>query len=249
MVSAQRLQALERQLQTSVVLLDGGFGTELEKDPRVKLGTSSLWSASLLLDENQHLQSVITDVHKRYYLAGADVAITSSYQASEDGFRREGVTSEAKVKEYFATSIDLAVQARDEAWKELKEPADRIKPLVAASIGCYAAYLADGSEYTGKYDLTKDELVWWHKDRFAFFDSYEGVDFLIIETVPCLSEVDAFMDLLNEFPNVRAMIAVACHSETELNSGEKIVNMLPLLKKLKNPAQLLAGETLVLRIL
>ena len=30
---------------------------------------------------------------------------------------------------------------------------DRPKPLVAASVGPYGAYLADGSEYRGGYDL------------------------------------------------------------------------------------------------
>lgn len=144
------LEGLQRLLssETGVLVLDGGLATELEKDPRVELGSSSLWSASLLLDRNAHLQDVVVSAHASYFLKGADVATTVSYQASVDGFRREGVDSIDKVRELYGRSIELGVQARDQAWAQLQQQgqaADRIQPLVAASIGCYGAALADGS--------------------------------------------------------------------------------------------------------
>lgn len=37
--------------------------------------------------------------------------------------------------------------------------------LVAASVGCYGAAQADGSEYKGEYGLTEQELVAWHRPR------------------------------------------------------------------------------------
>uniref|UniRef100_A0AAV1V1U1 Hcy-binding domain-containing protein n=1 Tax=Peronospora matthiolae TaxID=2874970 RepID=A0AAV1V1U1_9STRA len=222
-----------------VVILDGGFATELEKDPRVDLSTSALWSASLLLDRNRHLQSVIEKAHKTYFLAGADVATTASYQASAEGLKREGVTKMEDIERLFAKSTDLAVQARDAAWKELDQ-SKRIKPLVGASIGCYGAALADGSEYRGEYNKSKEELVTWHRHRFAFFTNYAHADLLICETIPCLVEVAAFVDLLNEFPTAHAILAVACHNGTELNSGEPIAHVPKLLAKLKDPSQLLA---------
>ena len=39
-------------------------------------------------------------------------------------------------------------------------------PLVAASIGCYGAYLHDGSEYRGDYGLSVPQLVDFHRSRF-----------------------------------------------------------------------------------
>lgn len=112
--SSSALTGLQQLLadKSRVVVLDGGFATELEKDPRVDLSASSLWSASLLLEKNAHLQSVVVDAHKTYFLAGADVATTASYQASVDGFKREGVTAIEDVEKLFAKSIDLGVQAR-----------------------------------------------------------------------------------------------------------------------------------------
>ncbi|TDH67629.1 hypothetical protein CCR75_005324 [Bremia lactucae] len=225
--------------KSCIILLDGGFATELEKDPRVDLSSSSLWSAALLLDKNQHLQDVVVHAHKTYFLAGSDVATTVSYQASVDGFTREGVSAIKDVEKLFAKSIDLAIHARDAVWKELQQ-SKRMKPLVGASIGCYGAALADGSEYRGEYGKTKDELVAWHKHRFAFLTNCTPADFLICETIPCLVEVEAFVDLLNDFPSAHAIVAVACHNDKELNSREPIARIRGILSKLKNPSQLLA---------
>jgi hypothetical protein len=148
--TSARLAGLQRLLGTpsGVLVLDGGLATELEKDPRVQLDASPLWSAALLLDKYAHLQDAVVTAHKNYFLAGADVATTVSYQASVDGFRREGVESPDKVTGMFAQSVELGVQARDQAWQQLQssgETASRIEPLVASSIGCYGAALADGS--------------------------------------------------------------------------------------------------------
>ena len=68
--------------QHSIMLLDGALATELEahgcnlNDP--------LWSARVLL-ENPEL---IYQVHLDYFRAGADCAITASYQATISGFSR-----------------------------------------------------------------------------------------------------------------------------------------------------------------
>jgi len=55
--------------------------------------------------------------------------------------------------------------------------------LVAASIGCYGAYLADGSEYTGKYKLSKKELMNWHRKRLKVVIG-ERPDIIAFETIP-----------------------------------------------------------------
>jgi homocysteine S-methyltransferase len=46
-------------------------------------------------------------------------------------------------------SIELALEARDEFWKSTLRKSKPVynRALVAASIGSYGAYLADGSEY------------------------------------------------------------------------------------------------------
>jgi len=44
--------------------------------------SDALWSARLLVDAPEE----ITAVHRAFFAAGADIAITASYQASADGF-------------------------------------------------------------------------------------------------------------------------------------------------------------------
>ena len=70
------------------VALDGGLATELEAAGHDL--SDDLWSARLLRDD----PAAIEDVHLAYYRAGARVAITASYQASYEGFAREGIPRE-----------------------------------------------------------------------------------------------------------------------------------------------------------
>ena len=111
-----------------------------------------LWSARLLHDDPR----LIYDAHLQYLHAGADFAMSASYQATIAGFERAGVdTKEAGM--LIRKSVRLAVEARDAAWKQIQadpNSASRIRPLVAASVGSYGASLADGSEYRGDYNVT-----------------------------------------------------------------------------------------------
>lgn len=74
----------------------------------------------------------------------------------------------------------------------------RLRPLVAASIGCYGAAIADGSEYRGDYGSSIGwlELKAWHKERLEVLAGAKGIDFVLFETVPCLAEVRAILSLL-----------------------------------------------------
>src|ERR687893_2615386 len=79
---------LAARLAQGPVVLDGGLATELEKLGH-DLG-DSLWSARLLRDSPGDIEAV----HRAYFEAGADVAITASYQASYEGFAQLGVSRE-----------------------------------------------------------------------------------------------------------------------------------------------------------
>ena len=71
------------------VLLDGGLATELEA--RGYDLTSALWSARLLADD----PGAVVDAHTAYFEAGAQVATTSSYQASLERIRASSVLTGA----------------------------------------------------------------------------------------------------------------------------------------------------------
>lgn len=96
-----------------VMILDGALATELEQhgcdldDP--------LWSARVLLEN----PDVIVNVHADYFRAGADCAITSSYQATVEGFRKRGIGEEAAL-DLIRKTVELAAKARDDVWAELQ---------------------------------------------------------------------------------------------------------------------------------
>ncbi|MCM3597293.1 homocysteine S-methyltransferase [Metabacillus idriensis] len=194
----------------SIMILDGALATELEQhgcdldDP--------LWSARILL-ENPEL---IYQVHSDYFRAGADCAITASYQATIDGFLKRGI-EEIEALQLMKKTVLLAKKARDDFWKE-EMGAVRPKPLVAASIGPYGAYLADGSEYTGNYGVTDETLEEFHRPRISALIE-AGADLLAFETIPSLQEANVLSSLLNEFPNTYAWMSFSLKNEKAISDG------------------------------
>jgi homocysteine S-methyltransferase len=155
-------------------VLDGGLATLLEA--RGHDLSSELWSARLLRDDPE----AVVSAHGEFYAAGAQVATTASYQASFPGFAALGLDA-GTAAELMRRSVELARRARDE---------HRPDGWVAASVGPYGAYLADGSEYRGDYDLSVDALRAFHRPRLEVLAD-SGADVLALETIPCLAEVEA----------------------------------------------------------
>ncbi|MGK2876848.1 MAG: homocysteine S-methyltransferase [Nocardioides sp.] len=159
-----------------VVVLDGGLATLLEAQGHDL--SSALWSARLLVDDPDAIRSA----HRDLFRAGAEVAISASYQVGFENFEALGHSS-AEVEDLLRTSVRLAAEARDE-----------VSPggWVAASVGPYGAVLADGSEYRGDYDLDVAGLRAFHRPRLEVLGS-AGADVLACETIPCLAEVEALL--------------------------------------------------------
>ncbi|KAK8529510.1 hypothetical protein V6N13_102423 [Hibiscus sabdariffa] len=175
-------------------VMDGGFATQLESH-----GASindPLWSA-LCLIKDPHL---IKQVHMEYLEAGADILVTSSYQATIPGFLSRGLSLE-EGETLLKKSVKLAVEARDKFWDSTQSiPGNRYnRALVAASIGSYGAYLADGSEYSGCYgpDVNLDKLKDFHRRRLQVLVE-AGPDLLAFETIPNKLEAQACVELLEE---------------------------------------------------
>ena len=97
-----------------VVVLDGALATELER--RGADLSDELWSARLLIED----PASIRRLHLDYYLAGADIAISASYQASFEGFARRGL-SRKEGEALIQSSVHIARQARDQFWEELHD--------------------------------------------------------------------------------------------------------------------------------
>ncbi|MFF2080661.1 homocysteine S-methyltransferase [Kitasatospora sp. NPDC058162] len=168
-------------LAAGPLVLDGGLSNQL-----VSAGhdlSDALWSARLLADDPE----AVVSAHRAYFAAGAEVAITASYQASFEGFARRGVGHAAAAR-LLASSVELAREAAR------AEPGGR-RRWVAASVGPYGAVLADGSEYRGRYGLDHAELVAFHRPRLEVLAAARP-DVLALETVPDVDEARALLELV-----------------------------------------------------
>jgi len=195
------------------LVLDGGLATELER-AGFDLG-HPLWSARLLRERPE----AIAAVHRSYLDAGADCITTASYQGTLEGFRRDGATT-AEAEALLRRSVELALRTRDGFHSGVGggRRAGRPRPLVAASIGPYGAFLADGSEYTGAYDLDLDGLLAFHSDRLhLLLDA--GPDLLACETIPSAIEARALARLLAERADTRAWVSFSCRDGSRLCDG------------------------------
>lgn len=174
-------------------LIDGGLSTQLER-----MGydiSGPLWTARALLEN----PVAITDAHRAYVEAGADIVITASYQASSEGFGRDaGVILGASVACARASGASK----------------------VAASVGPYGAILHDGSEYRGNYGRTRAELAAFHEPRIeALLEA--SPDLLAIETIPELDELHAIADVLD---GVSIPVWVSC----SVGNGATLASGAPL---------------------
>lgn len=159
------------------LIIDGAMSTALEA-----LGADlkdDLWTAKVLVNEPQ----IVGRVHEAYARAGADVAITCSYQATEAGLAKKGLDSEAAF-DVIAKSVTLAREGCRRGGRE--------DAIVAGSVGPYGAYLADGSEYRGDYRLTDGEFEAFHALRMDALKA-AGCDLYALETQPQFAEIRALV--------------------------------------------------------
>ncbi|HUZ81867.1 MAG TPA: homocysteine S-methyltransferase [Gaiellaceae bacterium] len=198
--------ALAALLARGDLVLDGGFATELEA--RGHDLRDSLWSARLLRDDPQ----AIEDVHAAYFEAGADIAITASYQATFEGFAERGIEREEAAR-LLRLSVELARRARARTGGI---------GLVAGSVGPYCVVWANGAEYTGDYTgATDDQIATTQRARIVELAA-AGADVIALETIPNGREAVVVGELLAELPQVEAWVSFCCRDGAHLSDGTSI---------------------------
>ena len=188
-------------------ILDGGLSNEIEA-----LGCDlnhPLWTAKCIEED----PNKVVQVHLNYLNAGANCIATMSYQASIPGLIKHGY-SKNEAKAIIQKSVDLAVQAREVFKEKTKDTKDTI---IAASIGPYGAYLADGSEYNGNYKISVDELREFHAERLSIFAESKA-DLLAFETFPDYNELKVIDELIRKHSK-KCWVSFSCKNESKLADG------------------------------
>ena len=245
---AKRSAFLDIIKEKGALVLDGALGTELERygcDIQHKL-----WSAKVLMDQ----PDIIKKIHISYLAAGADIIQSSGYQATVAGFKGLGYGTEEAI-DLVKLSVRLAVQARNEFLEAKASGALTLhgiklgeetpegvryfsegalpKPLVAASVGPYGAFLADGSEYRGYPDVQTEYLEIFHIPRLALFCE-EHPDILSFETIPSYAEAIAIARAMSDpftSKGIPGWIAFSCKDGHHVSSGETIIKCAQMIDK------------------
>ncbi len=200
------------------ILIDGGLSSEL-----IKLNVSfdeDLWTAKLI---DQDPEKIIL-AHQAYIKAGAQIITTASYQATCQGLTAKGYSPKQTI-DILKQSVDIAIEAR--------ERLSRDDVLVAASIGPYGAFLANGAEYTGDYDLSDEALYEFHLPRWKILNSTRA-DLFAVETLPSIAELRAISRLIKEYPNRACWVSLQCKNANQLADGTNIEVAADLLRSFDN---------------
>lgn len=208
--------------QHNFAIIDGALATELQNrgcdlnDP--------LWSAKILIEQPE----LIAAVHYDYFMAGADCAITASYQATPLGFAKRGLSRQQSIS-LIKKSVELAQQAQI----NYRQTTQNNRPLViAGSVGPYGAFLADGSEYTGNYSLPDEQMRQFHEDRIcALIDA--GIDIIACETIPSWAEINVLVDVIKQFPAIPCWFSFTLKDSQHLSDGTPLSKVMTFLNTIE----------------
>ena len=187
-------------------ILDGGLSHILESQGCDL--NHKLWTASIITDNPE----AIVKAHLEYINAGADIITTASYQASIPGLESVGYTK-SEAKEIILETARLAERATELSLS-------LSKPLIAASIGPYGAFLADGSEYTGGYGTSDQALLEFHKERIEILEG-STADYLACETIPCIQEAQILSEILAQSKKP-SWVSFSFKDDKHINDGSKL---------------------------
>ncbi|KAG1940941.1 Homocysteine S-methyltransferase family protein [Pimephales promelas] len=166
-----------------------------------------LWSARLLHTNPQ----AIKDAHYRFLQSGSDVITTATYQATIEGFVKYLGLRPEEAQQMMMSGVQLA----KETVREFMSHSPK-----SGSVGPYGAFLHDGSEYTGAYEdkMTLEELKDWHRPQIQCLVK-AGADLVAMETIPGLKEAEALVEVLKEFPEIKAWLSFSCKDIHNISSG------------------------------
>ena len=197
-----------------VTLLPGGLGQELLA--RSETQATGLWATRFLIDNPE----LVKELHRDYFLAGAEIATTNSYAIHRDRLAPFGVESRFVALHQLACQI--AVAARQEHGSG----------LVAGSMG------PTGRSYRPDLAPPADEAAELYAEIARLQAPY--VDFILCETMSSVEQArGAVMGASVASKPVWLAVTVDDKDGTKLRSGESLTEIIPLLTEFKLAALLI----------
>ena len=179
-----------------LLVLDGGTITGMQELGADLYGVTCLWQLQFMTNDPK----LIEKTHLKYFESGADIGMSATYNAR------------VKYSRFLNKGVQLVANAR----KTAKKNGVKRDLLIAASCGAFGSAAIDSLEYDGRYgqEVSQKFLEDQHKVKINEFVKNKEVDILAYETVPCLKEVKAILNVIKMYPGAKAWIAVSCRNDS-----------------------------------
>ena len=204
----------EKYPSMEITLLDGSIGQEIVK--RSNEEPTTLWSTKAMITNPE----LVEQVHDMYFEAGATVATTNTYSVLKE--RLEKVNLEEQRFDLWKTAIAAADRSRRK--NKSGKIAGAIGPL-------YASYRPDLCPPPAQAAEMYQEIV-------QALDP--ECDIILIETMSSLNQTEgALLATADTIQPVWVGLTVDDYDGTRLRSGEKLIDVRPLLEKYSPAAVLI----------
>lgn len=152
-----------------VVVLDGGFGTELQRRGMQEADDPHIWSARGLIRS----PALVLQIHLDYVLAGADVITAGAFRTNRTALRKAGLDGLSRPLTHLA--VNLASEVKSRLWLHRGHEICIAGNLTAVE-DCYCPHLSPGEEASAEHD---------EKARYL---AEAGCDLILIESMPSIRE-------------------------------------------------------------
>lgn len=195
---------LEKKLQESVLIFDGGMGTEIYK----RHFFINTCFEELCLSSPK----IISDIHQEYSKAGAEVLTTNTFGANRNKLSKFGFGN--KVQEINKAGVKLARESAGE------------NTLVAGSAGPIGEIpYNSGIKESDIIDMLVEQVS-------ALKDG--GADFIIFETLPSLKDLERSIKAMDKVRDIPYALSLTVSREGESSKGESLKMLLAPLRKIEN---------------
>ena len=169
---------LRKKLNSGVVIFDGAMGTELYK--------RNFFVNNSYEQLNLTRPAVITEIHKAYLSAGAEVLTANTFNANARNLRRYGIAGE--------------LDAINRAGIAIARAAANGNALVAASVGPVGEP-ESAADTRSRADIITEQL-----------NSLLEADFIIFESMRSFEDLSAVLEAVQQFSDLVYVLSFAADS-------------------------------------
>lgn len=195
---------LEKRLQESVLIFDGGMGTEIYK--------RHFFINTCFEELCLSAPKIISDIHQEYSKAGAEVITTNTFGANRNKLAKFGFGN--KVEEINRAGVKLARESGGE------------NTLVAGSAGPIG-------EIPYNSGIKESDIIDMLAEQVSALKN-GGADFIIFETLPTLKDLERSIKAMDKVRDIPYALSLTVSREGESSKGESLKMLLAPLSKIEN---------------